>query len=553
MASKSDLSSSSSPDALRMQAGSFGMREAKSTSRRETRTCAVEQSNDRVRAIEVRRNGGQLEVAAVAERDPSEVVAAGLSPAILVIAREVAVVTTTDLATDDEAELRSMARLALARETATEGVETLGDFQVESRNAEGARAILAAVPAATVASMRETVGIPVKRATVRALGTLALLRTAPELRRGLVLAVDATATSVELAAARDGMLLASRGLSIPSEESSPLAVRDEILPAVRMMLGSLRAAEPSATVALSRVLVFGSHAIFEAISAELARVTGAPVARLESHPSITLSALDASTREAFLASCWPLAGALLEDEAALRRDGSAIDFLAPTGLIDVAARTRQRVLLVAGVVVVAALAGWTLGSREWRALEARRDDLESKARNALPELRRAKRDELRLKHVDAREKLAPDWLAHLDILRRFAPDPQVVVLDGMTAQFSGSEIEYGKNGTFDATPELRFVVDGEAKDRGVADALRDALVREKGYTLGSTGADARGGRRLPAPFAYTLRTSELVPAAAKDSTSSPNAGGASQPSSSGASGGKTSTQPNQGSNAEAKP
>ena len=536
-----------------MQTGSFGMREAKSTSRRETRTCALEQSNDRVRAIEVRRNGGQLEVAAVAERDPSEVAAAGLSPAILVIAREVAVVTTTDLATDDEAELRSMARLALARETATEGVETLGDFQVESRNAEGARAILAAVPAATVASMRETVGIPVKRATVRALGTLALLRAAPEIRRGLVLVVDATATSVELAAARDGMLLASRGLSIPSEESSPLAVRDEILPAVRMMLGSLRAAEPSATVALSRVLVFGSHAIFEAISAELARVTGAPVARLESHPSITLSALDASTREAFLASCWPLAGALLEDEAALRRDGSAIDFLAPTGLIDVAARTRQRVLLVAGVVVVAALAGWTLGSREWRALEARRDDLESKARNALPELRRAKRDELRLKHVDAREKLAPDWLAHLDILRRFAPDPQVVVLDGMTAQFSGSEIEYGKNGTFDATPELRFVVDGEAKDRGVADALRDALVREKGYTLGSTGADARGGRRLPAPFAYTLRTSELVPAAAKDSTSSPNAGGASQPSSSGASGGKASTQPNQGSNAEAKP
>jgi hypothetical protein len=123
----------------------------------------------------------------------------------------------------------------------------------------------------------------------------------------------------------------------------------------------------------------------------------------------------------------------------------------------------------------------------------------------------------------------------------------------MTAQFSGSEIEYGKNGTFDATPELRFVVDGEAKDRGVADALRDALVREKGYTLGSTGADARGGRRLPAPFAYTLRTSELVPAAAKDSSASSNAGGASQPSSSGASGGTTSTQPNQGSNTEVKP
>jgi len=169
-----------------------------------------------------------------------------------------------------------------------------------------------------------------------------------------------------------------------------------------------------------------------------------------------------------------------------------------------------------------------------------------------PMARRAKRDELRLKHVDAREKLAPDWLAHLDILRRFAPDPSVVVLDGMTAQFSGVEIEYGKNGTFDATPELRFVVDGEAKDRGVADALRDALVREKGYTLGSTGADARGGRRLPAPFAYTLRTSELVPASSKEPSSSSSAGGSSQATESVGSGGKTSTQSNQSLNAEAK-
>lgn len=537
------------------------MRRTTPASRREMRTCAVEQLNDRMCMVTVRRNGGQLEITAVAERDLSEVSEVGSSAAILVIARENAVVTTTELATDDEAELRSMARLALARETATEGVETLSDFQIESRHADGARAILAAVPATTVATMREQAGIPIQRATVRALGTLALLRAAPELRRGLVLVIDATATSVELTAARDGLLLASRGLSIPSEESGPLAVRDEILPAVRMMLGSLRSAESGATVALSRVVFCGANVVFEAISAELARMTGAPVARLESHPSITLSALDASTREAFCASCWPLAGALLEDEAALRCDGSAIDFLAPTGLIDVAARTRQRVLLVAGVVVVAALAGWTLGARDWRELESRRTDLESKARNALPELRRAKRDELRLKHVDAREKLAPDWLAHLDILRRFAPDPSVVVLDGMTAQFSGSEIEYGKNGTFDATPELRFVVDGEAKDRGVADALRDALVREKGYTLGSTGADARGGRRLPAPFAYTLRTSELVPAAAKDALASPNAGGSSQSRSSGSNSGAASTSSStsssisssQGGNAEAQP
>ena len=106
------------------------MRVATSHSGKESCTVAFALSNVRVGTIEDRRNVGQLEVVTVAERAAMDVVAVESNPAILVIAREIAVVTTTDLATDDEAELRSMARLALARETATEGVETLGDFQI---------------------------------------------------------------------------------------------------------------------------------------------------------------------------------------------------------------------------------------------------------------------------------------------------------------------------------------------------------------------------------------------------------------------------------------
>jgi len=56
-----------------------------------------------------------------------------------------------------------------------------------------------------------------------------------------------------------------------------------------------------------------------------------------------------------------------------------------------------------------------------------------------------------------------------------------------------------------------FTLDGEAADRATADGLRDALVKDKGYALSSAGADARGGRRLPYPFAYTLRTGDLAP------------------------------------------
>ncbi|MCE2883892.1 MAG: hypothetical protein LW806_03190 [Planctomycetaceae bacterium] len=504
--------------------------------RREARAVALERGPDIVRAVRCRRLGARIEVLAACERaieaDGGSIASLlgrdgiGAAPAVLSIPREDAVVAVAELPGDDEADLRSMARIAVVRDTAAEGVESANDFQFERRGQDGARIVAASVPVATIASLRGSTDVPIARVSVRALGTLALVRAAPEIARGLVLVVDVTRDAVEIVVVRDGLLVQSRGASVPraaGDEANPgvdapATGVDEAVQATRFALSSLRAAEGAATVP-SRVIVLASRADFARISSDLSRVAGVAASRLESHPSVGLAA--GVDPESLHASNWPLAGLLLEDEAALRRDGSAIDLLSPTGPIDTAARMRQRALIAAGLVVVAALAGWTLGAREWRGLESRRDDLEAKARNALPELRRAKRDDLRLRHIDAYAKLSPDWLAHLDALRRFAPDPSSVVLDAMTAQLSGTEIEYSREGAFVATPELRFVLDGEAKDRALADGLRDALVREKGYTLGSTGADARGGRRLPAPFAYTLRTADLAPRAQESSPSAP--------------------------------
>ena len=504
--------------------------------RREARTVALERGADFVRAVRCRRLGARIELLAACERaieaNGSSVSALlaqdgiGASPVVLSVPREDAVVAVVELPGDDEADLRSMARIAVVRETAAEGVDSASDFQFERRGQDGARIVAASVPAATIAALRGSTDVQIARASVRALGTLALVRTSPELARGLVLVVDVTRDAVEIVLVRDGMLVQSRGASVPRAARDAASSPDddlatgagEAVQATRFALSSLRAAE-GAAAAPSRAVVLASRDDFARISSDLSRVAGVAASRLESHPAVGLAA--GVDPESLHASNWPLAGLLLEDEAALRGDGSAIDLLSPTGPIDTAARMRQRALIAAGLVVVAALAGWTLGAREWRGLESRRDDLEAKARNALPELRRAKRDDLRLRHIDAYAKLSPDWLAHLDTLRRFAPDPSSVVLDAMTAQLSGTEIEYSREGTFVATPELRFVLDGEAKDRALADGLRDALVREKGYTLGSTGADARGGRRLPAPFAYTLRTADLAPRAQETSPSAP--------------------------------
>jgi len=440
-----------------------------------------------------------LEAAGVFARSPAsrDVVAA--------LPREHALVGTIELPTDDEAEMRSIARMALARDYSPEGVDSQGDFQIYEFDGR-TKAVLAAAPRARLDALRSALqGLACARIGVRVLGMLALVRSNPAWAQGATLVVDAPRGAVELSLVSGGELLHSRGTSLIA--ASPEVYAAQVVAESRRALAMLRASMPS--LAIARVVVAAEPVVARAIGEQVAAAAGCAAERFESHPSVDVPA--GAAGEVLRAECWPLAGLLLDDARAAQRAGRAIDLAHPTPPIDVAARTRQRMLAAAGIMVVAALAGWTLGARSFRALEERRDDLKDKATNALPEVRRMKRDELKLAHIDAVRAMQPAWLDHLEALRRFAPDPASVVLDGLSAQIAGTEVEFTRDGKFVARPEIRFVLDGEAKDRETADALRDALVKEKSYTLSSSGADARGGRRLPYPFAYTLRTVELAP------------------------------------------
>jgi hypothetical protein len=348
-------------------------------------------------------------------------------------------------------------------------------------------------------------GLACARIGVRALGMLALVRTNPLWAQGTTLVVDAPRGAVEISLVAGGELLHSRGTSLVA--ASPEAFAAQVVAESRRALAMLRASMPS--LAIARVVVAAEPVAARVIAEQVAAAAACAAERFESHPLVDVPA--GQVGETLCAECWPLAGLLLEDARVAQRAGRAIDLAHPTPPIDVAARARQRMLAAAGILVVAALAGWTLGARSFRALEERRDDLKDKATSALPEVRRMKRDELKLAHIDAVRAMQPAWLDHFEALRRFAPDPASVVLDGLSAQIAGTEVEFTRDGKFMARPEIRFVLDGEAKDRETADALRDVLVKERSYTLSSSGADARGGRRLPYPFAYTLRTVELAP------------------------------------------
>ncbi len=485
----------------------------------EARRLAIECGPTWVRAIVCERAGGRLTVVRMADESfapdaerPSvrEVLGVPGMAAIVALARDHALVGRIELPTDDEAELRSMARIALLRDFSVEGAETLCDFQ-RSSSADGMTSIVGA--AATRVRIDEAsarAGGPVARISLRALGMLALIRASDTLRQGATLAVDVTRDAVECTLVRDGELQHSRGGAVAGATAEARAA--SVAVEFRRLMAALRGASagsPSSGLAVDRVILACDRELAGLLSPQLAAIAGASAVRLDAHPRLSFASPD--LREQVCAGCLPLVGLLLEDEQAVESAGNAVDLLHPTPQIDVAALRRERALVVAGAVIVAALGGWTLGAQSWRTLESRHDDLLAKARNAEPVRLGFKRDELKLRHIEAYRGLAPDWLAHFDALRRFAPDPSSVVLDGLTAQLDGTEISYTDAGKMSSAPELRFVLDGEARDRATADGLRDSLVQEKGYTVSSTGADARGGRRFPYPFAYTLRTADLVP------------------------------------------
>jgi hypothetical protein len=63
-----------------------------------------------------------------------------------------------------------------------------------------------------------------------------------------------------------------------------------------------------------------------------------------------------------------------------------------------------------------------------------------------------------------------------------------------------------------ADRQTTIVIEGEARDRATADAFRESLTQNSIYTTSTTGADARGGKRMPFGFTYRLRTRAPAPA-----------------------------------------
>ena len=99
-------------------------------------------------------------------------------------------------------------------------------------------------------------------------------------------------------------------------------------------------------------------------------------------------------------------------------------------------------------------------------------------------------------------------MEHIARLYEIVPQPDQLVFDGWDGSLDFRGVRYDKDSGWSAPKRIKIVIEGESRDRATADAFRAALVESEAYSARSVGADARGGRRLPFSFSYTLRAAE---------------------------------------------
>lgn len=454
--------------------------------------------------------------------------------AVFALPRSLASTKRFELPTRDPAELPEMVRLAMQRDLPIDGATAEIDFVVVGTSDRGSRILAVAVPGAVVRFQREVAsaaGVELEAISLRCLGTAHLASrldpaavariegpgdaaaAAPERATvgdpaaetpSSLLAVDIGVEDLELSFVGDGQLRFARGIELQPAESS-LLLAETISSETRRTWLSYRISQGDEAVAAA-VVLGGSDAARLAVP-QLAASTGLPSRLLRQHP-------DVRSAEDGVVSAWPLVGLLLER----RRTRSGLDLAHPKRPPDLAKRRRMRALAAAGLVVVAGFGGWTVGKGQLARSEERAGELEADARKALAEFLDLKRERLRLGHIEAWRSVEPRWLDHALAVESLLEGGAATLLDTLQGSLDPGTVRYARNGAFEVEPQVRLVVEGESADRAAGDALRDRIVADDRYQLRSTGADAPGGKRLPIPFSFQLRTNAIAAPAERSGT-----------------------------------
>jgi len=466
---------------------------------------------ERVLSEEIRRTSTRVNPAALGEWIRQQLRAARFprGRAIVALAREHVGLKRFSLPSTDANELPNMTRLALQRDLPFADEKAVIDFVPVSRTETTTTVLAVAVPERICDHAMRTMkaaGIRVERLTLRAMGCAAVLRSLASEHKQSVLALDVSGDGVEFCVLENDQIRLSRAAELP-QQPDPVAISDAIVTEARRTWMSFRMTETNLTLQLA--VIIGDSFIEEYAKGPLQELLQAPVEQLEGHPLIDRGG-ERLTR------VWPLVGLLLEPVLGTE----TIDFSRPRRFLDPRLAQRRRAVLGAAAVVLILLAGWSYARRETKLLNEQLGEIEAQRASLAPDFARRQREQARLLHLDQWSSVDPRWLEHIGFLLQNLPPREDIVLDGITASIHAPGVQYRKkDGSWTAPRELAIVIEGEARDRAIADALRARLVHPDWMKASSSGSDGAAGRRLPFGFTYRLTTGEVAPLSEKDSES----------------------------------
>ena len=483
-------------------------------------TIAIEIGRRRLRALLASRERGVLRVQRVLVEDIPEGMDAGDAAALgswlgerlgaagfgkgratIAVAREHVGLKRIALPTVDGNELPEMTRLALQRELPFDADQAVIDYVPVERGEASTTVMAVAVPESVLEHSRRTLeaaGLSVERIALRAMGSAALLKSLGTEGGACVLVVDVTGDGVEFCVLEGGVIRFSRAGEVPAGETSS-SVAEAVVTETRRTWMSYRIVE--GTTEVQRAVVMGDRRVAEQAARPIGEMLKADAVMLDDHPLVEGNGKS-------LDRVWPLAGLLLEPMLA----GETVDFAHPRRAIDRAGRLRRRVLLAAGLIIVALVAGWAVGQRQLRGLEGDLARLRARQAELSADVARYSRDTYTLAHLKEWSSVKVRWLEHLRYVDGIAPPRRELVLDSWVGTLDFKGVRYDKSGRkWSSAKTVKMDLDGEAKDRATADAFRERLVGTEWLTASSSGTDSEGGKRLPFGFAYRLRTGEGVP------------------------------------------
>jgi hypothetical protein len=410
----------------------------------------------------------------------------------------------------EEEDLPAMVRLQMLRQLTVSPETAAIDFVVlpagagaiSAGAAGGINVLAAALQGDRVQWRREVAraaGLRLRQVALKAAGAAALLAEASAKGGGLM-GIAVGCGSTEFAIVEDGPLVLARatdlmrpvpeaahGRHIGAAEAEAFA--EKVAVEAKRTWMSYRVGPDS--VEIDKVVVLGEDDVCRRVAEKCAAAMELPsVTATYPAPIEAPTNMPAEMRAAVA----PLAGMIME--AALGRQ--TLDFANPRRAPDRAAALRRRVLLGTAASIAILGGGYTWGRMDTANLERELEGLKSEWSATSGAYSELVRNKARVEHIKRWTEARINWLAHLAVLAERI-DPRQAQVDSLTGRAEaeiafklssspGASREYTDDAWQQAVQAI-FTLEGQMKERRIADALRQTILSDERYKIESQGAD----------------------------------------------------------------